>query len=132
MADESNFCLHIVKEDGYFHAICQGEITLSRVLAGWAKLAERCSDEKVYGVVCQPHAPGPGAFLDVYQFSMSFRDIAWPPGMRIAVVCGKGDLPRYQLAELMVSNLRGPESRIFATLPDARSWLLARPPATAP
>lgn len=127
MTGECLFCLHVTKRDGYFHAVCQGEITLSGVLQGWTKLAERCFAEKVDRIICQPHAPGPAEFLDVYQFGISFRDIAWPPGMKIAIVCGTENLSRYQLAEAMANNLRGPESRIFPMLEDARRWLLEQP-----
>ena len=127
MTDECAFCLHVSKRDGYFHTVCGGELSLSGMLTGWTNLAERCSREKVYGIICQPHASGPAEFLDVYRFGMSFREIAWPPGMRIAVVCGAENVTAYKLAETMVSNLRGPESRIFATVEEGRQWLLERP-----
>lgn len=125
MTTRNKFCLKVSKMDGYFHAICQGEITLAGVLNGWTNLAARCFDEKINKIICQPHATGPAEFLDVYQFGTSFRDIIWPPGMRVAVVCGKEDFARYQLAETMVNNFRGPESKIFTALEDARRWLFA-------
>ena len=124
MGNDSTFCMYVTRQDGYFITACQGEVSLARVLSGWTQLAKRCFEEKVNKVICQPHAPGPAEFLDVYQFGISFREISWPPGMRIAVVCDKEDLAKYQLAEAMVSNLQGPESKIFAALEDARNWLL--------
>lgn len=127
MTGESTFCLKVTKKDDHFHAVCRGEITLTGVMSGWAKLAERCFKENIVKIICQPHASAPAEFLDVYQFGVSFRDISWPPGMRVAVVCGKDDLMKYQFAETMASNFHGPESRIFTTLEDARAWLFERP-----
>lgn len=127
MTSGTGFCLSVTRTDDYFHAICQGDITLTGVLDGWTKLAKRCFDEKVDKIICQPHVSGPLEFLDVYQFGASFREIVWPPGTRVAVVCGVDELNKYQLVETMVSNFRGPMSRIFTTLEDARSWLVAKP-----
>lgn len=125
MTDGCTFCLKVTRMEGYFHAICQGEISLAGVLNGWTNLAARCFDEQVDKIICQPHVSGATEFLDVYQFGLSFRDISWPPGMRIAVVCGQEDLARYRLAETMVTNLRGPESAIFTSLDSATAWLFA-------
>ena len=127
MTRECRFCLLVARKDDYFHVVCQGELSLGGILRGWKELAERCFREDVHKIICQPHAPGPAEFLDVYQFGLSFREIAWPPGMRIAVVCGADDLARYQVAEALVSNLRGPKSGIFTEAEEARNWLLERP-----
>ncbi|HEY6000839.1 MAG TPA: hypothetical protein VI078_16250 [bacterium] len=124
---DSTFCLHVTKQDGYFLTACQGKASLSRILSGWSGLAERCIEEGINKIICQPHVPGPAEFLDVYQFGISFRDISWPPGTKIAIVCPEDDLPQYRIAEMMVENLRGPESRIFTSIEDARGWLLDRP-----
>lgn len=127
MTQDSTFCLYVTKLDGYFLTACQGEVTLSRVLSGWTSLSRRCFDERINKLICQPHVPGEADFLDIYQFGLSFRDIPWPSGMKIAIVCGKDELAKYQFAEMMVDNLRGPESRIFTSLEQARDWLLAQP-----
>lgn len=125
MTSDNKFCLKVTRKGDYFHAVCQGEVTLAGVLKGWTKLAERCFEEGIAKIVCQPQVSGSLEFIDVYQFGISFRDIPWPPGMRVAVVCKHEDLTIFKLAETMVSNLRGPESRIFTTLQDARAWLRA-------
>jgi hypothetical protein len=118
-----SYRLTIAQEDGYLHATVTGANTMENVTGYLRDVQQACSAHGCFRLLIEERLEGPRlSTIDVYQIASSsegvrqfFRQLAYVD------VNGEGDLMKF--AETVAVN-RGLPVRMFATVAEARDWLM--------
>lgn len=118
-----SFQLAITEKPGYLHCIVTGKNTMENVAAYLQELARECEARNCFRVLIEEHLVGRRLETwDVYQVVTegSARNLGSFQAMAYVDVNAEGDLMKF--AETVASN-RGLPLTVFATVPEAESWI---------
>ena len=118
--------LTFTEKPGYVHCIVTGKNTMKNVAAYFQELARECEARNCFRVLIEEHLVGRRLETwDVYQLVSegSARNFGKFQAMAYVDVNAEGDLMKF--AETVASN-RGLSMVVFATVPEAESWISSK------
>ncbi len=121
-----SYQLAITEKPGYLHCIVTGRNSVENVAAYLQELARECEARNCFRVLIEEHLVGRRLETwDVYQVVTEggARNLGRFRAVAYVDVNADGDLMKF--AETVASN-RGLPMTVFATVPDAESWISSK------
>lgn len=121
-----SYQLTITEKHGYLHCIITGKNTMENVAAYLQELARECEARNCFRVLIEEHLVGRRLETwDVYQLVSEggARNLGQFQAMAFVDVNAEGDLMKF--AETVANN-RGLPMTMFATVPEAQSWISSK------
>ena len=121
-----SYQLTITEKHGYLHCIITGKNTMENVAAYLQELARECEARNCFRVLIEEHLVGRRLETwDVYQIVSkgSALNLGQFQAMAFVDVNAEGDLMKF--AETVANN-RGLPMTMFATVPEAQSWISSK------
>jgi hypothetical protein len=121
--------LSIEEKEGYLHATVTGSNSAENVLSYLAAVHSACAQRNCAAVLIEENLQGPGlGIASIYRVVSEASSNTRPAVRRIAYVdVNPEHVPEHmKIAETFAYN-RGVNVRVFATVGEARQWLLDPP-----
>lgn len=129
MAGATTYRLTIRQEPSYLHVIVTGSNSWENVHAYLAEIMRECMARRTYRLLIEERLEGPRlGTMDVYQIAAEGADRARGLFEAIAYVDVNARGGQMEFAETVAVN-RGLPVTVFASVDEARKWLLGMNPA---